>query len=230
MHRVKQLLAIVASVLVFSCAFGTLPQAPRTTGHTYDLVEPQELLGPSSQTVEFNTLARAKQGDTCIFELAGIGGRVDSLMLLIRAIHTTKCFVIMHVRGNVYSSHAYLALAGDSLIIDKGAFLMYHDVQMGKGGHDSIQDRYYRTYFQKYMSKMFGAYLTPAEFNFMFTNPLNELYITGEVMNQRFAAAHNDATGITPPHIRMIPLDHNSWAELVYLPQGSVLTPKKAIT
>ncbi len=225
----KQLLLILAMIAVTSISLGTLSVAPERAGHIYDLVEPQELTTVSQQAHELQVLKDAQQGDTCIFELAGIGGEVHTLWVLVDAVHTTKCFVIMHVRGNVYSAHADLAISGDVLIADRGTLLMFHDVQIGNGGVDSVSAKLYRASFQQNFRKGWGAFLKDSEVKFIFTNSLNELYITGEVMMDRMSVLHQDNPKEHSTAISYMRLGDGGWSALVYIPHGSVLAPTKAI-
>lgn len=71
-------------------------------------------------------LQDADKGDIVLFHLHGFGGRVDTVQDLINNIHNTKAYVIMSVEAPVYSGHAYLAVNGNKLIMEKYSYLMFH--------------------------------------------------------------------------------------------------------
>ncbi len=207
MHMLQRFLGsmILMTAMLVSSMLAQASVAPEThsqtfgheTGRVYTLVLPEELLGPATMTPEVLVLQNAKVGDVCIFELAGIGGRTDTLFRLVSALQKTACFTVMHVIGNVYSSHAYLAISGDLLIADKGTFLMFHDVQFGHGGADNTQDKVYRGEFQKLLHDMYHNQLHSEEFKFIFADSRNELYLTGEVMMERSLIAHGTWSGVS---------------------------------
>ncbi len=85
-----------------------------------------ELKGTDSVKSIIRVLQEAQSGDTVIFHLAGMGGDVDTLFLLVNNILMTKAHVIMSVEAPVYSAHAYLALFGNELKVAPLAFLMFH--------------------------------------------------------------------------------------------------------
>ena len=71
-------------------------------------------------------LRDAKEGDTITFHLMGYGGREDSLYMLINQIKNSKAIITMSVEAPVYSAHAYLAVAGDKLVMAPYTWLMFH--------------------------------------------------------------------------------------------------------
>lgn len=93
---------------------------------TYDINLKNEIKGSNTLLHIVQALQNAKPGDTVVFHLVGVGGQVDSVLLLINNIKLSKAYVIMSVEGPVYSGHAYLATYGDELKMSTYSFLMFH--------------------------------------------------------------------------------------------------------
>jgi ATP-dependent protease ClpP protease subunit len=70
--------------------------------------------------------------DVVTFYLSGYGGDCHGLISIVSAINASKAKVHMAVDAPCYSAHATLALAGDSLSMNKRTFLMFHNYS---GGH-----------------------------------------------------------------------------------------------
>lgn len=85
-----------------------------------------EIKGTDSVKRITKVLQEAGYGDKVIFHIAGFGGVVDSVALIINNIKATKAYVVMSVEAPVYSGHAFLALFGHELKVSPYAFLMYH--------------------------------------------------------------------------------------------------------
>ncbi len=211
---------LITILMVFSLVSLTSQAVPASPpGHVYTLSLGQEIGDVENYSDVLDTLENAKPGDTCIFELVGFGGQSYTMATIINAVHHSSCYSIMHVIGNVYSAHAYIAISGDKLVAEKGVVLMFHDVQMGNGGHDDTQDKITRAYFQNMIHEGFKPFFTDSEFKFMFANSLNELYVTGLAMMQRLAVLHRGTGFGLEEGTKMSKIVEGGWAMMIYLPK-----------
>lgn len=94
-------------------------------------------------------LDNAKKGDRVTFYLTGYGGYTQTTYQLINDIKSSKAYVTMIVEAPVYSAHAYLATAGNQLIMKPLSSLMFHsssalgyDCSKSKGKLDRGRDAY----------------------------------------------------------------------------------------
>lgn len=71
-------------------------------------------------------LDKATKRDKVIFHIAGVGGEVDTVLLVINHVKTTAAHTVMIVEAPSYSGHAYLALSGDELFMTPYSYLMMH--------------------------------------------------------------------------------------------------------
>lgn len=71
-------------------------------------------------------LNSAKEGDEIIFHIAGNGGDVDTTLLLVNKVITTKAYTVMIVERPSYSGHALLAVSGSELIMLPYTYLLFH--------------------------------------------------------------------------------------------------------
>jgi len=87
----------------------------------------QDQIGKYNQTENIiECLNTAKTGDTVVFHLAGYGGSVESVERIINAVIASKAEVKMIVEAPVYSGHAFLAVAGDTLEVLPLSYMMFH--------------------------------------------------------------------------------------------------------
>lgn len=141
--------------------------------------------------------------------LNGYGGSVVGVIALINTIQASPSKFDVIVYGDVYSAHALLALAGDTLTIDNpNTLFLFHTAAVsnsngdtlplkeacvalkGKSdrGHDAeLKCRIYMTaidkQFNSYLSNLVYPYLTKQEIRLI--NNGFDLTITGEVMSRR---------------------------------------------
>lgn len=71
-------------------------------------------------------LQEANHSDTIRFHIAGFGGQVETVLLLINNIRASKAHTIMVVEAPAYSGYAYLAVAGKEIIMLPYSYLMFH--------------------------------------------------------------------------------------------------------
>ena len=72
-----------------------------------------------------------KKADTVLFKVATPGGRCDVGFMLIDVFKALPCKVDVVVPYPTYSMGAIMSLCGDSLTINDGSFLMFHDYSTG---------------------------------------------------------------------------------------------------
>lgn len=78
---------------------------------------------------EIKLLRDANENDIVVIHLAGYGGSVLTGTKLVNAIKSSPAHVHMSVDAPVYSMHALLACAGDTVYIQNRTFLMFHTYQ-----------------------------------------------------------------------------------------------------
>lgn len=93
---------------------------------TYDIYLNDEIKGTDKYKELVKTLQKASYGDKVVFHLAGYGGDSQGMWDIINNIQNTKARTVMMVEAPVYSAHAYIAVSGDELHMDKYSFLMFH--------------------------------------------------------------------------------------------------------
>ena len=82
-------------------------------------------------------LAWAKPGQRIHIVVTGNkGGYVSTLLALNRAIKKSRAKVVLEVRGYAGSAAALLLMAGNTVIVNKNARIMFHQFHDGKGGRD----------------------------------------------------------------------------------------------
>lgn len=81
-----------------------------------------------------NKIRQTRKGDVINFYLSSPGGSVASGHQLINAITDTQAKVNMIVDAPCYSMGALLAVAGSSLKMHPGTFLMFHNYSGGAAG------------------------------------------------------------------------------------------------
>lgn len=108
-----------------------------TTGiirNQIDIRLPSELKEEDTVRGVIKALQEAGPLDKVIFHMAGQGGEVETVELLINNIKACKAHVVMIVEAPVYSGHAYISLSGDELIMWPYSYLMLHTSSIY--GHD----------------------------------------------------------------------------------------------
>lgn len=81
----------------------------------------------SEQYLKLGMMIRSLPSDWKVnIQLDGFGGDMDSVYYFYNTIKKSEAKVTLEVVGPVYSAHAFLAMAGDSLEIDDLAFFMFH--------------------------------------------------------------------------------------------------------
>lgn len=76
---------------------------------------------------------KIKETDKVTLKVGTPGGRCDVGFMLIDRLSSLPCFVDVIVPYPTYSMGALMALCGDSLLVNEGSFLMFHDYSGGNG-------------------------------------------------------------------------------------------------
>lgn len=98
-----------------------------------------EIRGPDAYTDLIMLLNKNRDAKEIQIYLAGNGGSAESAVQLFYTIHSLKSKVKMIVRGDVYSSHAMIALAGDSIeILNPNILFLFH-VPAAKVGEEYVK-------------------------------------------------------------------------------------------
>ena len=79
----------------------------------------------------FEQLSKITKSDTVELSISSPGGRCDIGYTIFDRIHSLECKVDVVIPYPAYSMGAILALSGDSLEINPGAYLMFHDYSTG---------------------------------------------------------------------------------------------------
>lgn len=82
----------------------------------------------------FEEMGKINKVDTVELTVDTFGGRCDIGFKLYDRISQIPCKIDVVVSQHAYSMGAILALVGDSLTIEPGAFLMFHDFSTGRSG------------------------------------------------------------------------------------------------
>jgi ATP-dependent protease ClpP protease subunit len=94
--------------------------------HTYHVYTASTFMSERQLTEIKQLLNNATGLDTIVFHIAGDGGEVDATMGLLNDVKTTKAHTIMIVERPSYSGDAFLAVAGDELIMKPYTYLLFH--------------------------------------------------------------------------------------------------------
>jgi len=79
-------------------------------------------------------IPKIKEDDRVILKVATPGGRCDIGFMLIDRFQALPCICDVVVPYPTYSMGAIMALCGDSLVMNAGSFLMFHDYSTGGRG------------------------------------------------------------------------------------------------
>jgi hypothetical protein len=165
-------------------------------GAQIDIRLSNEIKGTDTVKDIGRVLQEAKEGDTVIIHIVGVGGQVDTVMYLINNIKATKAHTIMMVEGPSYSGHAYIAAAGNELHMLPYSFLMYHtssgygtDCSKQKGTDRTVPNSEHCQAFmdthlyevKSYLDSIF--FLT--KFEKLYIQTGHDVYITAEEYHKR---------------------------------------------
>ncbi len=202
-------LGIILCVATFICSangeyLNGIKEQPPTIQHTtmeiggkqhaiYVLTYPVLLGPPQYQQQALFVLHHAQKGNICVFRLSGYGGSVESMNELLAAMHTTECFVIVKVLGNVYSAYSLLATGGDQMTVEPGLTFMFHEAYLMINGKPTPMSPEETLIDQENDQRLLVSrgLLTDKEFDIIYANWHNQVYITGEEMLRRFHQLHD---------------------------------------
>lgn len=101
---------------------------------TLDIYLSEDIKKNSTYHELANTIRQTTKNDVINFYLASPGGSVASGHQIVNAVQETTAKVNMIVDAPCYSMGALLAVAGDSLKMQPGTFLMFHNYSGGAAG------------------------------------------------------------------------------------------------
>lgn len=111
--------------------------------------------------------------------LANYGGQCSTGFQLFNAIKACQARVNVTVDAPCYSMGAILALSGNSLILQPGSFLMFHNyssVEMGKGTELHKAVTHYHKHFHKHLGNVCGPFLDKKELDELKRD--NDVYVS----------------------------------------------------
>lgn len=113
----------------------------------------------------FNLLASATEADKITISLNSGGGRCDIGQMIIRAIQGCKAHVHVDVVYPSASMASLIALSGNSLTLQPGSYLMWHNYSGGAQGKGDamVQGITADDRALKVMNAVCAPFLTPAE-------------------------------------------------------------------
>jgi len=159
-------------------------------GYTIVTIAP-DIRAPSEYIELYYVLMTANLGDTVQLNISSPGGRVDTMVSIAGMMHSSPAHVIANVTGPAYSAAAMITLAADEVRMAQGAFLMYHDIQVGdiSGERGRIVEAL--TTYKRIVEEFFVAYntkgiLTQEEIDGLFDG--NEVYLTKGDVDARIKA------------------------------------------
>ena len=167
-------------------------------GDKVDIRMDSEIDSQESVRAIIKVLQEAGRLDTITFHLAGYGGNVETVFNLIDNVQSCLGRVIMIVEAPVYSGHAYLALAGDRLVMRPYSSLMLH-TSSAYGEDCSKQDGYDRKVsntehcyaFMDTHFKLINKFLLSIDYKVMSIEEKSavmnghDFYLTADEYNQR---------------------------------------------
>lgn len=114
----------------------------------------------------FKALSKIGKNDSLTLKVSTPGGRCDIGFAIYEKIHNLDCRVNVIVPYPTYSMGAIIALCGDSLKVEPGAFLMFHDYSTGtrgKGNEIAKSAEAYGECFAYRFNKICQPFLTKKE-------------------------------------------------------------------
>lgn len=114
----------------------------------------------------FEELNKITKKDSVTIKVSSPGGRCDVGFNIYERIVSLPCKVEVIVPYPAYSMGAILALSGDSLIINPGAYIMFHDFSTGTRGKGNEIQKHAEAYgevFSYKFNKVCQPFLTKKE-------------------------------------------------------------------
>jgi len=159
----------------------------------FEKEESQKCVVTLSKFVEFDfvyakllsTLRALPHNCTSVeLRLSNFGGETHSCIELFNAFKDCPVPVNVIITAPSYSCGAILALCGDTLTLNKGTFLMFHNYstsEHGKGGEVTLAVNHWAEYSKKYDYEILHPFLTAKEIERI--NSDNDVYINWDDKN-----------------------------------------------
>lgn len=128
-----------------------------------------------------NTLRQAAAADTVTLYLANYGGQCSTGFQLVNAIKDCKCGVDIILDAPSYSMGAIIALAGKSLVMNPGTFLMFHNYSSGsygKGKEHADATMHYFNHFHRHLKTVVSPFLDNRELKLLRED--HDVYISAD--------------------------------------------------
>ena len=93
-----------------------------------------EIGAPSDFSEIVSVLDNTEIGDVVIFKLNTPGGRLDTTLSILDAIHASKAQTVAEISGDCSSAGTFIALPCDGLYVSKHSEFMCHNFSGGSGG------------------------------------------------------------------------------------------------
>lgn len=129
MRRLVRLLLL--SVVIVSIVYSNVSFSH--TKKVYEFFTPSRVDNVDQFEQLFRQLKVAGEGDEVIVYDQGFGGSVSVMLLIMQAITESKATVTFIVTGPAYSANAFMTCAAEHVILNPGAFLMFHPMSNSAG-------------------------------------------------------------------------------------------------
>lgn len=136
------------------------------TAHEYHVYLSDEIDDPIEYVDLLATLRRAEAHDLFYLYLNTPGGRLDTGLQLINAMHSSAARVVTILDPQAYSMGALLFLSGKELIVPDNSMLMFHNYSSGlrgKGNEQLAEVQAASRSFEKVMKKVCQPFLSADE-------------------------------------------------------------------
>lgn len=132
----------------------------------YHVYISEDIEDPIEYVDLLTALRRADVNDTFYIYLNTPGGRLDTGLQLINAMHSSRARVVTVLDPQAYSMGALLFLSGKELIVPENSMLMFHNYSggtRGKGNEQLAEVQAASRSFEKVMKKICQPFLSADE-------------------------------------------------------------------
>lgn len=127
----------------------------------------REISDPEDFMEEISIIENAREGDFITLDICSPGGRLDTAMLVIRAIRNCQCPVIAKIGPDCSSAASAIALSCHGWIVDESSSLMAHTCSYSPGWGKEVDIAAHVDYTRKmnktFMSQIYRGFLSESE-------------------------------------------------------------------
>jgi len=127
----------------------------------------REISDPEDFADEISCIENAQEGDFITLDICSPGGRLDTAMLIIRAIRNSNCPVIAKIGPDCSSAASCIALSCHGWVVDESSSLMAHTCSYSPGWGKEVDIAahvdYTRKMNKKFMSEIYQGFLETDE-------------------------------------------------------------------